>query len=41
MRWGFIPSWVKDPAKFALVINARSETITEKPAFRHAIRRRR
>lgn len=41
MRWGFLPSWVKDPAKFALVINARSETILEKPSFRNAIRRRR
>jgi putative SOS response-associated peptidase YedK len=41
MRWGFIPAWSKDPAKFALVINARSETIREKPAFRNAIRRRR
>lgn len=41
MRWGFIPSWVKDPRKFALVINARSETVLEKPSFRNAIRRRR
>lgn len=41
MRWGFLPSWVKDPGKFALVINARSETVLEKPSFRNAIRRRR
>lgn len=41
MRWGFVPSWVKDPRKFALVINARSETILEKPSFRNAVRRRR
>ncbi len=41
MRWGFLPSWVKDPGKFALVINARSETILEKPSFRNAVRRRR
>lgn len=41
MRWGFLPSWVKDPRKFALVINARSETVLEKPSFRNAIRRRR
>lgn len=41
MRWGFLPSWVKDPRKFALVINARSETILEKPSFRNAVRRRR
>ena len=41
MRWGFIPAWVKDPKTFSLVINARSETVLEKPAFRNAIRRRR
>jgi putative SOS response-associated peptidase YedK len=41
MRWGFLPAWVKDPKKFGLVINARSESVTEKPAFKNAIRRRR
>jgi putative SOS response-associated peptidase YedK len=41
MRWGFIPAWVKDPRKFALLINARAETVQEKPAFKNAIRRRR
>jgi len=41
MRWGFIPGWVKDPRTFTLVINARAETVREKPAFRNAIRRRR
>jgi putative SOS response-associated peptidase YedK len=41
MRWGLIPSWVKDPRKFTLLINARSETLLEKPAFKNAIRRRR
>jgi putative SOS response-associated peptidase YedK len=41
MRWGLLPSWVKDPGKFTLLINARSETVREKPAFRNAIRRRR
>ena len=41
MRWGLIPSWVKDPRKFTLLINARSETALEKPAFKNAIRRRR
>jgi putative SOS response-associated peptidase YedK len=41
MRWGFIPAWVKDPRKFALLINARSETVREKPAFKNAFRRRR
>lgn len=41
MRWGLLPGWVKDPRKFTLLINARSETVTEKPAFKNAIRRRR
>jgi len=41
MRWGLIPAWVKDPRTFALVINARSETVLEKPAFRNAMARRR
>jgi putative SOS response-associated peptidase YedK len=41
MRWGLIPSWVKDPNDFAMLINARSETAAEKPSFRSAIRHRR
>jgi putative SOS response-associated peptidase YedK len=41
MRWGFVPAWVKDPRKFTLLINARSETIEAKPAFKNAIKRRR
>ncbi|HZR72066.1 SOS response-associated peptidase [Bradyrhizobium sp.] len=41
MRWGLWPAWVKDPRKFTLLINARAETIKEKPAFKNAIRRRR
>lgn len=41
MRWGLLPSWVKDPRKFTLLINARAETVLEKPAFRNAIKRRR
>ena len=41
VRWGLIPPWVKDPSKFTLLINARSETIREKPAFQYAVRRRR
>jgi putative SOS response-associated peptidase YedK len=41
MRWGLWPSWVKDPRKFTLLINARAETVREKPAFKNAIRRRR
>jgi len=32
MRWGLVPAWVKDPRKFTLLINARSETVQEKPA---------
>lgn len=41
MRWGLLPSWVKDPRKFTLLINARSDTLLEKPAFKNAVRRRR
>lgn len=41
MRWGFLPSWVKDPKDYPLVINVRSETAAEKPSFRAAFRRRR
>jgi putative SOS response-associated peptidase YedK len=41
LKWGLIPSWAKDPAMGAKLINARSETVTEKPAFRDAFRRRR
>ncbi|MCA0406014.1 MAG: SOS response-associated peptidase [Proteobacteria bacterium] len=41
MRWGFIPGFVKDEKEFPLLINARSETVFEKPSFRNAIRRRR
>ena len=39
--WGLIPSWSKDPSIGARMINARSETVTEKPAFRAAFKRRR
>ncbi len=41
VRWGLIPPWVKDPKDFALLINARGETLDEKPAFRNAMKRRR
>jgi len=41
MRWGLIPSWVKDPKGFSLLINARGESVLDKPAFRNAMRRRR
>src|SRR3981081_2625060 len=41
MRWGLLPTWVQDPRKFTLLINARAETVKEKPAFKNAIKRRR
>ena len=41
VRWGLIPSWVKDPREFRMMINARSETAAEKPSFRAAICHRR
>ena len=41
LRWGLIPSWAKDPAIGARMINARSETLDEKPAFRSALQSRR
>ncbi|MCW2273229.1 SOS response-associated peptidase [Rhodoblastus acidophilus] len=40
-RWGFLPGFVKDVKKFPLLINARAETLVEKPSFRAALRRRR
>ena len=41
LRWGLIPAWAKDPAIGYRLINARSETVADKPAFRTAYRRRR
>ena len=41
MRWGLIPSWAKDPSIGVRMINARAETVAEKPAFRTALRKRR
>lgn len=41
LRWGLIPSWAKDPTIAANLINARAETLAEKPAFRSALSRRR
>jgi len=41
VRWGLLPAWVKDPRTFSLLINARGESINDKPAFRLAMRRRR
>ncbi|HEY9629271.1 MAG TPA: SOS response-associated peptidase [Coleofasciculaceae cyanobacterium] len=39
--WGLIPSWAKDPKIGAKMINARAETLSEKPSFRAAFKRRR
>ena len=39
LKWGLIPSWTKDPAIGARLINARAETIADKPSFRNAYRR--
>ena len=41
LRWGLIPSWAKEPAIGHKLINARSETVAEKPSFRSAFRHRR
>lgn len=41
MRWGFLPHWYKTPTDGPLLINARAETVAEKPAFRAACRARR
>lgn len=41
LRWGLVPSWAKDLSMGAKMINARAETIGEKPAFRTAFKRRR
>src|SRR6202790_4360589 len=41
MRWGLLPAWLKEPRKFTLLIDARAETVLEKPAFKNAIKRRR
>ncbi len=39
--WGLVPSWAKDPSIGSRMINARSETVLEKPSFRSAIGKRR
>ena len=41
VHWGLIPSWAKEPGIGARMINARGETVAEKPSFRAALRRRR
>ncbi len=40
-RWGLIPSWAKDPSIGSRLINARAETLGEKPSFRNAFKKRR
>ena len=41
LRWGLIPSWAKDPGIGMKLINARAETLDEKPSFRKSFRQRR
>ncbi|MEX2618366.1 MAG: SOS response-associated peptidase [Alphaproteobacteria bacterium] len=41
MRWGLVPSWAKDVNAGPLLINARADTVADKPSFRNAFRRRR
>jgi putative SOS response-associated peptidase YedK len=41
LRWGLVPSWAKDPRIGARLINARSETLTKRPAFRSLVSTRR
>ncbi len=41
VRWGLLPPWVKDPGTFATLVNARAETVHEKPSFKGALRHRR
>jgi putative SOS response-associated peptidase YedK len=41
VRWGLIPGWVKEPGEFATLLNARSETVLEKPSFKTAMKHRR
>jgi len=41
LKWGLVPSWMKAPPTTTTLINARMETVAEKPSFRSAYRRRR
>ncbi len=40
-RWGLVPFWAKDPSMGSKMINAKSETLAEKPSFRNALKSRR
>jgi putative SOS response-associated peptidase YedK len=41
LRWGFVPFWAKEPSIGMRMLNARSETVAEKPAYRHAVKKHR
>lgn len=41
VRWGLVPAWVEDPGRFSLLINARAEGLSERPAFKAAFQYRR
>jgi putative SOS response-associated peptidase YedK len=41
VRWGLIPAWVKDPKTFSLVLQARSDSVLDKPSFKNAMKYRR
>lgn len=41
LRWGLVPAWARDPAIGSKMINARAETVAEKPAFRQSFKTRR
>ncbi|MEX0830208.1 MAG: SOS response-associated peptidase [Nitrospirales bacterium] len=41
LKWGLVPSWAKDPSIGNKLINARGETVSEKPSFRHAFKKQR
>jgi putative SOS response-associated peptidase YedK len=41
MHWGLIPSWANDPSIGSRMINARAETVSEKPSYRSAFKKRR
>ncbi|MGH6770674.1 MAG: SOS response-associated peptidase [Xanthobacteraceae bacterium] len=41
VRWGLIPAWVKDPKAFSLILQARSDSVVDKPSFKNAMKYRR